>query len=207
MAPSAAPTAGQVLDSTPAPAIAPKAAAAAPPPPPSKAVSDPGKATKAPVMLGHTCEEDLLKALVRQQAYHPDGYSTDAELSTPDMVDAWASLGCLTCLTNLTLRGSLPSLPDSWAAQGSFLAMQSLNLPSLTLAGSLPASWGNSGAFCELLVMDLSRTPLSGKLRTSSTSPQALGRLEELHLAATSITGGRQFFSCIHAMLAVASVF
>ena len=198
--------AGQATGPTPAPAVAPwadlktaeSAAAvprAAPKPEQATAAAAAAAATSAfkPLPALPTCEQNVLNALGWQQAYNPDSYTIDAEMSTIGSLDAWESLGCLTSLTNLTLRGKLPSLPDAWAANGSFPALQSMNFSFAVLAGSLPASWGQPGAFPELLNMNLSLTQLSGRLPPTWGSPEAFNKLQELRLATTNITGDHQY--------------
>ena len=73
------------------------------------------------------CELATLQMLGWQQAYNPSGYSINTKLPSNCSLDTWQSLGCLQSLTNLTLTGSLPGLPDSWAHDGSFSTLQTMN--------------------------------------------------------------------------------
>ena len=113
------------------------------------------------------CELSTLQTLGWQQAYNPSGYSIDTNLPSNCSLDTWQSLGCLQSLTNLTLTGSLLSLPDSWARDGSFPALQTLNFSLSGLTGSLPDSWAQASAFPALQTMNFSVTSLTGTLPTS----------------------------------------
>lgn len=106
----------------------------------------PGIPAAAPVTsIPTVCELQVLTLLGWQHAYNPAGYAIYSELPANCSSSTWQSLGCLVSLTNLTLTGSLPALPDSWS-NGSFPALQVLNLSSSRIAGTLPASWGEPSA-------------------------------------------------------------
>lgn len=176
---ASAPTSGQALAAGSGLAPAALTAVAAPN---AEGAMKASASALAPLPAMPACEQNVLNALGWQQAYNPRGYSINAELSTKVSLDAWESLGCLTSLTNLTLGGTMPSLPDSWAANGSFPALRSMNFSSANLVGSLPASWGKPGAFPELLNMNFSSTQLFGRLPGAWGNPQAFSKLQELHL-------------------------
>ncbi len=124
-----------------------------------------------------------------QQAYNPAGYNVDAVLPLNCSAETWQALGCLKSLVNLTLTGQLPDLPDSWAGNGSFPALQTLNFSSSSVAGSLPSIWALDTAFPELTVLNLSSTQLSGTLPTEWGQSNAFPKLAELDLGFVNITG------------------
>ena len=113
-----------------------------------------------------TCELQVLQLLGWQQAYSASGYAIVAEWPSNCSASTWQALGCLQSLVNLTLTGSLPTLPDTWADNGSFPALQIMNFtgPAGNIAGSLPSSWAAPTAFPELQVLNLSTTQISGTL-------------------------------------------
>ena len=119
------------------------------------------------------CEQDVLDLLGWQQAYNPAGYNIDAALPLNCSTETWQAMGCLRSLVNLTLTDQLPDLPDSWAGNGSFPALQTLNFSSSSVAGSLPSIWAVDTAFPELRVFNLSLTQLSGTLPTEWGFPKA----------------------------------
>lgn len=135
------------------------------------------------------CELSTLQMLGWQQAYNPSGYSIDTKLPSNCSLDTWQSLGCLHSLTNLTLTGSLPSLPDSWADDGSFFALQTMNFSLSGLTGSLPDSWAQPSAFPALQTMNFSVTSVTGTLPTSWAGSSAFPSLTALYLQQTNITG------------------
>lgn len=135
------------------------------------------------------CELSTLQTLGWQQAYNPSGYSIDTNLPSNCSLDTWQSLGCLQSLTNLTLTGSLLSLPNSWARDGSFPALQTLNFSLSGLTGSLPDSWAQASAFPALQTMNFSVTSLTGTLPTSWAGSSAFPNLTALYLQQTNITG------------------
>ena len=134
----------------------------------------------------NTCELEVLKQLGWQQAYHPDGYSINAQLPASWSSVTWQSLGCLTTLNNLTLTGSLPSLPDSWASNGTFSSLTALDLSHAQLNGTLPTSWGSPHSFPQLRTLNLTDTQLSGTLPACWGYEGAFEALQVLHLG-----GGR----------------
>jgi len=123
------------------------------------------------------------------QAYNPSGYSIDTNLPSNCSLDTWRSLGCLQSLTNLTLTGSLPGLPDSWAGNGSFPTLQTMNFSMSGLTGSLPNSWAQPSAFPALQTMNFSVTSLTGTLPISWAESSAFPNLTALYLQQTNITG------------------
>ncbi len=115
-----------------------------------------------------SCELQVLQLLGWQQAYNASGYFIETELPSNCSVSTWGALGCLQSLVSLTLTGKMPDLPDSWAVNGSFPALQVMNLsgpPGNPLAGSLPSSWAAPVAFPELQILNLSDSQVSGTLR------------------------------------------
>ncbi len=134
-------------------------------------------------------ELQVLSQLGWQSYYDPSGYSVVTELPSNITSNTWHSLGCLQSLTNLTLTGSLPDLPDSWAANGSFPALQVMNFSLASLAGSLPSIWAQDTAFPQLQTMNLSMTQLSGTLPTAWRQRGAFPSLLALYLHQTNITG------------------
>ena len=135
------------------------------------------------------CELSTLQTLGWQQAYKPSGYSIDTKLPSNCSLDTWQSLGCLQSLTNLTLTGSLPGLPDSWADNGSFSALQTMNFSLSGLTGSLPDSWAQPSAFPALQTMNFSVTCLTGTLPTIWAGSSAFPNLTALYLQQTNVTG------------------
>ena len=135
------------------------------------------------------CEHKVLQLLGWQQAYDPTGYSINAELPSNCSLQTWQSLGCLKSLTNLTLTGRLFNLPDAWATNGSFPALQAVNLSTAQLRGPLPDTWGQGAAFPQLRLLNLSTTELSGTLPAAWAQTGAFSQLVELHLDATNISG------------------
>ena len=142
--------------------------------------------TSSPV---HTCELEVLTLLGWQHAYDPAGYSIEAVLPTNCSSQTWQSLGCLGHLINLTLTGSLPDLPDSWAANGSFPALQTMNFSNTDLVGTLPEVWAQSTAFPQLQLLNLTMTGLSGTLPAAWGQAGAFAHLLELHVADTNTSG------------------
>ena len=147
--------------------------------------------TSSPVQ---TCELEVLTLLGWQYAYNPAGYSIEAMLPTNCSSQAWQSLGCLEHLTNLTLTGSLPDLPGSWAANGSFPALQAMNFSNTDLVGTLPEVWAQSTAFPQLQLLNFSATGLSGTLPAAWGQAGAFAHLLELHVADTNTSGIPAFF-------------
>ena len=141
------------------------------------------------VPAGKDCEHDVLDRLGWQQAYAPAGYNIDAWLAPNCSTEAWQAMGCLKSLVNLTLAGQLPDLPNSWGANGSFPALQTMNFTGSSVAGSLPSSWALNTAFPELTFLDLSSTQLSGTLPMEWGQSSAFSKLVELRLGAVNITG------------------
>ena len=135
------------------------------------------------------CELDVLDLLGWQQAYDPAGYNLVTPLPLNCTLETWQAMGCLKSLVNLTLTGQLPDLPDSWAANGSFPTLQSMNFSGSSVAGSLPSVWAVDTAFPELQILNLSLTSLSGTLPTDWGQSNAFPKLVELHLASVNITG------------------
>jgi len=98
------------------------------------------------------------------------------------------ALGCLKSLVNLTLTGQLPDLPDSWAGNGSFPALQTMNFSSSSVAGLLPSIWAVGTVFPELTVLNLSSTQLSGTLPTEWGQSHGFPKLVKLDLGFINIT-------------------
>ena len=138
-----------------------------------------------------SCELHVLQLLGWQQAFNASGYVIDAELPSNCSASTWQALGCLQSVVSLTLTGTLPSLPDAWAANGSFPYLQVLNFsgPAARFAGQLPSSWADSTAFPNLQILDLSTTQISGTLPATWGQMGAMPALSELHLAGTNMTG------------------
>lgn len=135
------------------------------------------------------CEQQILQSLGWQSLYNPTGYSINTTLPSNLSLEAWQSLGCLLSLTNLTLTGNLPNLPNTWASNGSFPALQSINFSTAALASTLPSSWSSQSAFPQLRTLNFSATQLSGSLPESWAAPHALPMLTEVYLHQTDITG------------------
>ena len=135
------------------------------------------------------CENHTLAALNQSAAFDASGYPLNITWQA-SFDPVWQSLSCLNALTSLSITGPLPQLPDSWSTNGSFLALQSLDLasgnlfsmlaancyphlgPCLTCvinpcqimcAGTLPAIWGSGGAFPALRYLGLQHSTISGE--------------------------------------------
>jgi len=134
------------------------------------------------------CEQDVLGLLGWQQMYDPDGYTIHAALPLNCSTETWQALGCLKSLVNLTLIGQLPHLPDSWAGNGSFPALQTMNFSSSSVAGLLPSIWAVGTVFPELTVLNLSSTQLSGTLPTEWGQSHGFPKLVKLDLGFINIT-------------------
>ena len=154
---------------------------------PSLAVMSPTAEPSA----SNSCELHVLQLLGWQQAFNASGYVIDAELPSNCSASTWQALGCLQSVVSLTLTGTLPSLPDAWAANGSFPYLQVLNFSgyAANLAGQLPSSWADSSAFPNLQILDLSTTQISGTLPATWGQIGAMPALSELYLAGTNMTG------------------
>ncbi len=135
------------------------------------------------------CELDVLDLLGWHQAYNPAGYNIDAVLPFNCSTETWQAMGCLKSLVNLTLTGQLPDLPDSWAGNGSFPALQTMNFSSSSVAGSLPSNRAVGTAFPELRVLNHSSTQLSGMLPREWGQSNAFPKLVKLNLGGVNITG------------------
>ena len=150
---------------------------------PGPALSGPGPTLAADLNR----EQFILDQLGGQQAYSQQGYPLNTTWPHDSSLDTWQSLGCLTSVTNLTLRGSVPPLPASWANNGSFPFLQSLDLSQAQLQGTLPDGWGSPKAFPKLRTLNLTNTQLSGSLPATWGSSGAFPALVDLQLGATSI--------------------
>ena len=135
------------------------------------------------------CEVTVLSLLGWQNVYDPGGYSINGILPSNCSLSTWESLGCLHSLVNLTLTGNLPSLPSSWAQNGSFPTLQSIDFGASNLVGTLPADWGQSTAFPKLTLLNLTATQLSGTLPEAWAQPNAFSKLAQLQLAVVNISG------------------
>ncbi len=85
------------------------------------------------------CENHTLAALNQSAAFDASGYPLNITWQA-SFDPVWQSLSCLNALTSLSITGPLPQLPDSWSTNGSFLALQSLDLASGNLFGMLAAN-------------------------------------------------------------------
>ncbi len=85
------------------------------------------------------CENHTLAALNQSAAFDASGYTLSITWQS-SFDPVWQSLSCLNALTSLSITGPLPQLPDSWSTNGSFMALQSLDLASGNLLGMLAAS-------------------------------------------------------------------
>lgn len=85
------------------------------------------------------CENHTLAALNQSAAFNVSGYALSITWQ-PSFDPVWQSLTCLNALTSLSITGPLPQLPDSWSTNGSFTALQSLDLAGGDLLGMLAAS-------------------------------------------------------------------
>lgn len=84
------------------------------------------------------CENHTLAALNQSAAFDATGYTLSITWQS-SFDPVWQSLSCLSALTSLSITGPLPQLPDSWSTNGSFVALQSLDLASGNLSGMLAA--------------------------------------------------------------------
>ena len=130
-------------------------------------------------------EQEVLQRLGWQRFYTSAEYSITTVLPANCTSGTWQSLGGLASLTRLTLTGQLPDLPDTWAANGSFLSLQHLNLSNSQLAGTQPLSWGQPGAWSNLSQLLLDYTAISGSLPSSWGAPSAFPKVSFLGLGLT----------------------
>ena len=87
------------------------------------------------------CENHTLAAINQSAAFEASGYTLSI-IWQSSFDPVWQSLSCLKTLTSLSISGPLPQLPDSWSTNGSFMALQSLDLAGGNLLGMLsPTSW------------------------------------------------------------------
>ncbi len=162
-------------------AVGPSPASAGP------AVLPPEPAPESVLVL-KDCEQDVLGLLGWQQMYDPAGYTIQAVLPLNCSTETWQAMGCLKSLVNLTLTGHLPDLPDSWAGNGSFPVLQTMNFSSSSVAGSLPSIWAVDTAFPKLRVLNLSSTQLFGTLPTEWGQSHAFPKLVKLDLGGVNVT-------------------
>jgi hypothetical protein len=85
------------------------------------------------------CEKHTLAALTQSAAFNASGYTLSITWQS-SFDPVWQSLSCLNALTSMSITGPLPQLPDSWSTNGSFMALQSLDLAGGNLSGMLAAS-------------------------------------------------------------------
>ena len=155
-----------------------------------------GSPLPAPSPEQPDCEHQILESLGWQSFYNSTGYSISTTLPSNLSLETWQSLRCLQSLTNLTLTGNIPNLPDTWASNGSFPVLQSINFSTAVLTSTLPSSWSSQAAFPQLRTLNFSATQLSGSLPESWAAPDALPMLTELYLHQTDITGNALRLAC-----------